>query len=259
MLVSLVGGKVRDRIKLASARWIFRRYLPWSNEPRMAFVAATRLSEQEFWTDSALGRSLQRFRSDPKVDIHLFFGNALGLPTVYNQALVSSNLVDIVVFLHDDVWLAEEDLYGKLKAALARFDVVGVAGNVRRIAYQPSWAFSGAREGKIIWDHEYLSGAIRHGSVDRHVNTSFGPSPARCELLDGVFLACRRRELIRRNVRFDDRFEFHFYDLDLCRSARLAGLKLGTWPIELIHQSVGAFGSEESMKAYASYLEKWGQ
>lgn len=259
MLGSLIGGLIRDQIKLATARWIFPRYLPWSREPRVAFVAATRYSEKKFWTDSALGISLQRFRSDSKVDIHLFYGNALGLPTVYNRALESSNGVDIIVFLHDDVWLADEDLYGKLKAALARFDVVGVTGNVRRIAYQPSWAFSGARDGKIIWDHDYLSGAIRHGSADHHENTSFGPSPARCELLDGVFLACRRNVLVRRQVRFDERFDFHFYDMDLCRIARHAGLKLGTWPIDLVHQSEGAFGSEGFMKAYASYLDKWGQ
>ena len=58
-------------------------------------------------------------------------------------------------------------------------------------------------------------------------------------------------------MRFDERFPFHFYDLDFCRSARANGLRLGTWPITLTHQSGGRFGIPEWRKAYADYLNKW--
>lgn len=255
MLGSLIGGLVRDQIKHAAARW----NSSWRGSPRVAFVAATRLSEKDFWTGSALGKSLQRCRSDSRVDTHLFFENVLGLPAVYNKAIESTSNADIVVFLHDDVWLADEGLLSKLEAALAQFDVVGVAGNVRRVAFQPAWAFYEMRDDGFIWDHGHLSGSIHHGSPASHELSTFGPSSARCELLDGVFLACRRSELVRRNVRFDERFHFHFYDLDLCRSARQEGLKIGTWPIDLIHQSAGAFGSPGWVKAYEDYLGKWKQ
>lgn len=259
MLGSLIRGLIRDQIKLATARWNFRRIFPWRRPPRVAFVAATRLTQDDFWTDSALGASLQRIKGDARVDIHLSFENASGLPEIYNRALKSCVNADIVVFLHDDVWLADERLFEKLEAALARFDVVGVAGNVRRVAAQPAWAFSCISNSEFVWDHDYLSGAIHHGNPGGHELSSFGPAPARCELLDGVFLACRRSELVRREVGFDERFAFHFYDLDFCRSARQAGLKLGTWPIDLIHQSQGAFGSPGWIQAYEVYLGKWKQ
>lgn len=257
ILGSLMSGWVRDQIKRTTAWWKLPGISPWRRSPRVAFVAATRLSEHDFWTDSALGTSLQRFRCDARVDIHLFFENALGLPEVYNQAIDSTANADIVVFLHDDVWLADDSLFEKLEAALARFDVIGVAGNTRRVAGQPAWLFSCIRNSEFVWDHDNLSGAIHHGSPERYEISSFGPSPASCELLDGVFLACRRSELVRHKIGFDQRFAFHFYDLDFCRSARQAGMKLGTWPIELIHQSEGAFGSPGWAQAYSSYLNKW--
>jgi GT2 family glycosyltransferase len=82
--------------------------------------------------------------------------------------------------------------------------------------------------------------------------------PADCELLDGVFLAARKSALLGNEVLFDSRFDFHFYDLDFCRSARQRGLRLGTWPICLTHQSKGAFDSERWIEKYHAYIAKWG-
>lgn len=259
MLGSLMKGLVLDQVRFATARWNFRRFYPWSRPPRVVFVAATRLPENEFWTDSALGVSLKNLKNNVRVDTRLSFENKLGLPEVYNRALESTEKSDILVFLHDDIWLTDDRLLEKLEAALARFDMVGVAGNIRRLTAQPAWLYSSVGSSGFVWDRGYLSGSIQHGNPERHELTFFGSAPARCELLDGVFLACRRQELVRRGVCFDERFLFHFYDLDLCRSASQAGLKLGTWPVELIHQSAGVFGSKEWVRAYEVYLEKWGQ
>jgi GT2 family glycosyltransferase len=60
------------------------------------------------------------------------------------------------------------------------------------------------------------------------------------------------------NVRFDPRFDFHFYDLDFCRTARQKGLRLGTWPICVTHQGKGAFGTPEWRRNHQAYLTKWG-
>jgi GT2 family glycosyltransferase len=65
--------------------------------------------------------------------------------------------------------------------------------------------------------------------------------PAACEILDDVLLAIRKSVLMEHDLRFDMRFDFHFYDLDFCREARESGLTLGTWPIAITHQSGGAF------------------
>src|SRR5674476_443764 len=95
-----------------------------------------------------------------------------------------------------------------------------------------------------IRDRSNLSGRVAHGKNAFGPVSDFGPVPAECELLDGVFLATKKSHLKQNNVRFDAQFDFHFYDMDFCRSARKSGLRLGTWPIHLTHQSGGAFGSQ---------------
>jgi hypothetical protein len=77
------------------------------------------------------------------------------------------------------------------------------------------------------------------------------------KLLDGVLLAAHSETLISKNLRFDERFDFHFYDLDFCRQAEAKHLRLGTWPLSLIHESAGQFGSPAWREAYAKYLDKW--
>jgi GT2 family glycosyltransferase len=63
--------------------------------------------------------------------------------------------------------------------------------------------------------------------------------------------------LARTGLRFDPRFDFHFYDLDFCRTARSLGLRLGTWPIAITHQGVGNYG-DKWRHLYSEYIAKWG-
>jgi GT2 family glycosyltransferase len=58
-------------------------------------------------------------------------------------------------------------------------------------------------------------------------------------------------------VLFDEQFDFHFYDMDFCRTARRAGLSLGTWPISVTHQSSGSFGNPSWSTAHSQYWKKW--
>lgn len=106
---------------------------------------------------------------------------------------------------------------------------------------------------------ELVSGAVAHGKNPFGPVSYFGPAPAACDLLDGVFLAARAGRLCESGVRFDPRFRFHFYDLDFCRTARQAGLRVGTWPIAPVHQSEGGFDTPEWHAAYSDYLAKWGE
>ena len=52
-----------------------------------------------------------------------------------------------------------------------------------------------------------------------------------CKLLDGVFLAAHSAVLLQQRLLFDEIFDFHFYDLDLCRQAERQGVRMGTAPI----------------------------
>jgi MoaA/NifB/PqqE/SkfB family radical SAM enzyme/Tfp pilus assembly protein PilF len=45
--------------------------------------------------------------------------------------------------------------------------------------------------------------------------------------------------------------------MDFCRSADNAGLSIGTWDINLTHNSGGTFGSKDWHAKYTKYLEKW--
>ncbi len=103
-----------------------------------------------------------------------------------------------------------------------------------------------------------MSGAVGHGEHPFGPVSRYGASPRAVTILDGVLLACRKSMLRDRRIRFDERFSFHFYDLDFCRTAIQADFKLGTWPIAITHQSGGRMGTPQWVDQYRRYLEKWG-
>ena len=218
-------------------------------------VCATRLSESEFWSKSALGQSLRRLEHDDRLVARPAFANRRGLPDVFNERISAPDSRDLLVFMHDDVWVDDYYVADRVIDGLKAYDVIGIAGNRRRVQNQPAWAFL---DDKFTWDSESnLSGSAGHGPRPFGEVTYYGTVPADCELLDGVFLAARKPALKAHGVLFDPRFDFHFYDMDFCRSARQKGLRLGTWPICLTHQSGGAFGTPRWRELFHQYIEKW--
>ena len=224
---------------------------------KIRFVVATRENREGFFSRTATGRSLSLYRF-PYVDLFLKDQNRAGLPVVYNQAIEAAKTDPaILIFIHDDVHLC--DFYWPIRVwnALKEFQLVGMAGNRRRVPNQPGWAFINTQ---FTCDSaENLSGVVGHGNGFPPVNLSvFGPSRQKVVLLDGLMLITHSRTLINHQIRFDERFDFHFYDLDLCRQAEAKGLKMGTWPISVVHESGGNFTSEGWQTGYRKYLEKWG-
>jgi GT2 family glycosyltransferase len=219
-------------------------------------IGATRLSEGDFWNRSALGISLRRLRFDRRLVVRLAFANQRGLPDIYNARITTGDSNDLLVFIHDDVWIDDYFLADRVIEGLRTYDVIGVVGNRRKAKNQTAWAFLDTTG---TWDERAnLTGSIAHGKYPFGPISFFGAVPADCELLDGVFLAAKKSVLLANGVLFDPRFEFNFYDMDFCRSARQRGLRLGTWPICLTHQSKGAFGSKQWNEKYRAYIEKWG-
>lgn len=235
----------------------------------LTLVCATRLSVHDFHQQTLLGRCLPRLGEFEQFGLKLFSGNRSPLAQAYNQAIDEAQPDDVLVFVHDDVHLDDWLLAQRLREALQTFDVVGVAGNRRRQPGQMTWylqPMTDTAEGVPDWsrtvhDQEFLSGAIAHGDWPEQTQlTVYGPSPRPVCLLDGVFLVARASTLQASGVRFDPQLDFHFYDLDFCRSAEAAHLKLGTWPIAISHQSPG--GSVHSpawLQARARYAQKWSE
>jgi hypothetical protein len=222
-------------------------------------VCATRQHADNFIDATPLGRSLKMFSPTPEPQLQLFGSNTLGLSTVYNIALKHAEEDPaILVFLHDDLWLCDFFWMERIYEGLQQFDVLGLAGNTRRVPRQPAWAFTTA-EPSLIWDErQYLSGTVGHGQGFPCSNiSSFGPAKQACKLMDGLFLAADSEVLNRSGVRFDEQFAFHFYDMDFCRQAEQKGLRMGTWPIAVVHESGGNFSSPAWRESYATYLQKY--
>jgi GT2 family glycosyltransferase len=219
-------------------------------------VSASRMPEQGFWSNTALGLSLGRMMLETRLNPCPVYDNKRGLGEVYNERIAAPDCAEYLVFVHDDVWIEDFYLANRIIEGLERFDVLGVAGNKRRRAGQPSWGFV---DTEFHWEEAgYLSGFIAHGHEPMGRISAFGPAPAECELMDGVFFAAKRDTLREREVRFDPQFDFHLYDMDFCRTARSRGLRLGTWPIALTHQGKGKFATPDWFRNYERYLAKWG-
>ncbi|HEY8242147.1 MAG TPA: glycosyltransferase [Casimicrobiaceae bacterium] len=223
---------------------------------KLWFVAATRLAEAAFHRDAPLARSLKRAEAYSPFVLAAAYENQRPLADVYNRAIDMAKPDDVLVFVHDDVWVDDWHVAQRLRDALDAYDVVGVAGNRVRAPRQASWVFDGDRPRA---DQPTLSGGIQHGAPGAPVPSRYGDAPAEVRLLDGVFLAARAATLRDAGVRFDARFPFHFYDTDFCRACEQAGLRLGTWPIALTHASSGENWAGEAWEAaYRVYLDKWG-
>jgi len=219
-------------------------------------VCGTRVSEQEFSTKTALGRSLLIHQAANPVEIRLFAENKQGLSTIYNRAIDEArDNPAILVFVHDDVHLCDFLWSERLREGVVAFDVVGLAGNTRRVEGQPAWAFV---DDRFTWDQACnLSGLVGHGNSFPCSVSNFGPVPQPCKLLDGLLLAVDSERLEQTQVRFDEQFEFHFYDMDFCRSAELNGLSMGTWPLSVVHESGGAFGTPAWRESFRRYQDKY--
>ncbi len=224
---------------------------------RVEIIIASQLSEADFWDKSATALSLRRLEYDDRWVPRVAFANKQGLPTIYNARINSAKEGSILVFMHDDVWIDDHYFVDRIIEGLNVYDVIGVAGNRRIVPFQPIWLFA---DNRFIRDEQTnLSGIVAHGQHPFGTVDFFGTVPADCELLDGVFLAVRKQTLVENDVFFDPQFDFHFYDMDFCRTARQAGLRLGTWAVCLTHQSNGenGFCSEAWQQMYQQYLNKW--
>jgi hypothetical protein len=167
---------------------------------------------------------------------HYYESNKEGLSKRYNEFLETHiDDYDMIVFVHDDVYLDDGRVRQKLAIAHEQFDIVGVAGGVAPVIREPAlWHIMCGGFGPN------LRGFAGHYVSDKTVSvTNFGPTPARVAIADGVFLSVKTEAIKRTNWLFNENFTFHHYDIASCLDANKKKLKIGVWPILLFHMSPG--------------------
>lgn len=222
---------------------------------KIRFVIATRENDENFYLKTATGRSLSIYNG-LGFEIDLYHTNQNGLPYVYNKSIEKSiNDPAILIFMHDDVYITDYWWIKKIYECIKYFDVTGIVGNRRRLEFQPTWCHMDL---EFNYDKENLSGAIGNGNgFPLDLLCVYGPTFQEVKLLDGVMLICQSKILIENNIRFDEKFNFNFYDLDFCRQIEKKGLKMGTWEISLIHESGGKDNHTWRIEL-EKYYKKWG-
>lgn len=179
------------------------------------------------------------------VDFNFVEKNITQLASVYNQYLTDEYRDRIVIFVHDDVCLADFDFVEKCQEAAKLFDVFGVAGG--------SKGFELTSDKPCLWhlisnEKVGVAGHFADEAIDvespyntQHYDTTFGETPASATLLDGVFLGVNVEKVLEAGVTFDEECpaKFHFYDLLFSVRAKVAGLSLGVYPFKIFHASHG--------------------
>ena len=201
-------------------------------------VCATPFTEDEFFKQSPLAKYINDYVyydiDNNGHDCALVFENQKGLPMVYNNFLKEKeNKNKILVFVHDDVSIEDAFLYKKLNEAITHFDIIGLAGGSKVKIQSPSlW--------HLLTDKKTQTGAVAHQWPNGIVGVStYGPTPQRCLITDGLFLAINTEKVQGAGLWFDPNYDFHHWDLQFGLDANNLKLKTGTWPIWVTHQGLG--------------------
>lgn len=228
-------------------------------------VSCTRYSSTDFWAKSPLAPYLRTHIDIGNIQKYTVrYENREGLPAVYNQFISEQYKDWIVLFVHDDIELYNIDLRKALMESFRSFDLVGVAGNqFHDPTRHPVRWFMEAPDGM-----RYTSGQVTHLKTARVANDraaftvpvidSYGPARIPVSVIDGVFMAVNMKACLERNLRFDERFDYHFYDLDFSYNATRSGLRVGTWDILIKHYSQGSYDSKSWAESEQIYRSKWG-
>lgn len=177
-------------------------------------------------------------------DINIIYENNRGLPSVYNQELldVKNREYEWLVFAHDDVFIDDMRIADKLHSAYDRYgySIVGLAGcKSPTIIDKNLWHWMSPREN---W-----RGAVSHysGHKDQQAVTCFGPSPDSVIIIDGLFVAVHMPSVRKTPWKFNENYNFHHYDIASCIDANRRKLRVGVYPIHVLHASPGLMSLED--------------
>ena len=216
-------------------------------------AVATQSTRAEF-INSRLSKSLHHHEENTitTFDLQPTYKNTSGLCKVYNNYLTPENFkkYDCILFIHDDVFIDSINFLVEIRNLFKQgFDVVGLAGGSKLQVKKPClW--------HLLCKPESLSGVVSHYQTKTDYSTTiFGETPKEVVLLDGLFLAVRTKSMAKEKIKFDTNIKgFHHYDLKFCLDCHIAGLRLITAPIHVIHESPGLLNHTEEYSKSEDYF-----
>lgn len=212
---------------------------------KIAFYSATRYKIEDTLFYKSISKIIDRVKTSHEVDILFTSNNSEGLSLRYNQQLYNKdNNYDYIVFVHDDVYIDDFNVVEKVIEAHTNYDIVGLAGGMNLRIIKPAlWHLmcGGFGSGN-------LRGAVAHFTDNESiVMTTFGATPSRVAVLDGLFLSINVRKAKSVGWKFNENFTFHHYDIASSIDANTRKLKLGVHPIWVIHKSPGLLNINDSV------------
>lgn len=195
--------------------------------------------------------------SDTSFHIYHDVNNTAGLSKNYNKIIDKlSKEYDHILFVHDDVFVDDFNICNKLIKAHKLYDIVGLAGGINPTIKNPAlWHLmcGGFHGGN-------LRGAVAHyANNDQLFMTNFGMTPDRVAVLDGLFLSVCTKAVLKTGWRFNENYTFHHYDIASCLDANKKKLRLGVYPIWVIHRSPGLLNPSDKLfvDSQTKFLEEY--
>lgn len=195
------------------------------------FVCATTHNIEKFKEKSQLSLFLEK--SGLIGDAHIIYENKTPLTKLYNQFITEENKNYKIIFVHDDVLIEDMFLLEKLNIAFEMYDIVGLAGSKACNINSDMTAWH------LMCNRDDMVGEVAHSKDKKVWTTCFGPTESRALILDGLFLAVNVSKLLDTGTKFDENFGFHHYDITFCLNANKNKLKMGVYPIRVIHFGLG--------------------
>lgn len=212
---------------------------------KVVLVSCTRKNAEEV-RNLPIYRSFKDGLELPFYKLDITCDNTDGMPTVYNRKIQEYKDTDVeyLVCMHDDVYIDDLKLYEKLKTAHEKlgYDIIGLAGGLNPRLKDPAlW--------HIMTERNDQRGAVAHPAGDKNQTmvTNFGPTPSRVAIIDGLFMAIHLKTVISKNWKFNENYTFHHYDISSSIDANRKGLKIGVYPIHVIHSSPGLLSLHDKM------------
>jgi hypothetical protein len=201
---------------------------------KLLIVTCTQAKTDQEFEQKPIFHSLKKhYESSSNIEFHIFKNNQRGLPQCYNEILKDpKNLDKMVLFVHDDVVLEDLFLYEKLMSS--PYSITGLAGTkgFNKKADKMAWHLSSTAKEDFV-------GEVAHIKDNQIWTTCFGKTQSRTLIIDGLFMACKVKELVEKELYFNELFSFHHYDMSFCLNANEKKVTSGVLPIRVIHYGLG--------------------